>query len=130
MIGCACRSRPRRSIAAARDWLCSVPWVLREEGSGTRSTFEAALAPLGLTFADLDVIPTLPSNEAVRSAVNAGAGRTLISTLVVEPLLRAGRNRRSRRSNGFQSGLRRKPWLPPLRLGAKPLACSVSSAVS
>ncbi|WP_150292817.1 LysR substrate-binding domain-containing protein [Sphingobium estronivorans] len=77
------------------EWLRSVPWVLREEGSGTRSTFEAALAPLGLTLADLDVILTLPSNEAVRSAVNAGAGYTVISTLVVEPLLRAGRLRRA-----------------------------------
>jgi DNA-binding transcriptional LysR family regulator len=80
---------------ADSDWLCSVPWVLREEGSGTRSTFEAALAPLGLTLADLDVILTLPSNEAVRSAVSAGAGHTLISTLVVEPLLRAGRIQRT-----------------------------------
>ncbi len=73
-----------------KNWLRSVPWVLREEGSGTLSTFEAALARLGLTLADLDVILTLPSNEAVRSAVKSGAGYTVISTLVVEPLLRAG----------------------------------------
>ncbi|TPG21701.1 LysR family transcriptional regulator [Sphingomonas koreensis] len=73
-----------------KDWLRSVAWVLREAGSGTLSTFEAALARLGLSLADLDVTLTLPSNEAVRSAVRAGAGYTVISTLVVEPLLRAG----------------------------------------
>lgn len=80
-----------RVATVDRDWLCSAAWVLREEGSGTRSTFAAALAPLGVTLADLDVILTLPSNEAVRSAVNAGAGYTVLSTLVVEPLLRAKR---------------------------------------
>ena len=31
---------------------------------------------------------------------------------------------------GPQACLRRKPWLPPLRLGAKPLAASDSSTVS
>lgn len=29
-----------------------------------------------------------------------------------------------------QNVLRRKPWLPPLRLGAKPFACRDSSTVS
>ncbi|TPG03989.1 LysR substrate-binding domain-containing protein [Sphingomonas oligophenolica] len=72
------------------DWIRSARWVLREEGSGTRSTFAAALAAFGLTLADLDVTFTLPSNEAVRSAVAAGAGYTVLSTLVVAPLLRAG----------------------------------------
>ncbi len=72
------------------DWIRSARWVLREEGSGTRSTFAAALAAFGLKLADLDVTLTLPSNEAVRSAVAAGAGHTVLSTLVVAPLIQAG----------------------------------------
>ncbi|MDB5483551.1 MAG: LysR family transcriptional regulator [Caulobacteraceae bacterium] len=59
--------------------LADTPWVLREPGSGTRSTFEVALAKAGLTVADLDVPMTLPENEAVRVAVEAGAGATVIS---------------------------------------------------
>ena len=71
-------------------WLRAASWVLREEGSGTRSTFETALKARGMTLADLDVALTLPSNEAVRSAVAAGAGYTVISTLVAGPLLLSG----------------------------------------
>lgn len=65
-------------------------WILREAGSGTRSEFEAALDGHGLSAADLNVVLELPSNEAVRMAVEAGAGATAISELVVEPALRAG----------------------------------------
>lgn len=77
----------RRSVAP-RD-LRNTSWVLRERGSGTRAIFEEALAKFGLTAADLDVALELPSNEAVRSAVAAGAGATVISKLVVAALLKA-----------------------------------------
>jgi DNA-binding transcriptional LysR family regulator len=76
----------RRSVAP-RD-LRNTSWVLRERGSGTRAIFEEALAKFGLTAADLDVALELPSNEAVRSAVAAGAGATVISKLVVAALLK------------------------------------------
>ncbi|MAC11671.1 LysR substrate-binding domain-containing protein [Novosphingopyxis baekryungensis] len=72
-------------------WLSAATWVLREEGSGTRSTFEASLKARGMTIADLNVALTLPSNEAVRSATAAGAGYTVISTLVAGPLLASGK---------------------------------------
>ena len=65
-------------------------WVLREPGSGTRAMFEAALDGLGLRLSDLDVALELPSNEAVRSAVEAGAGVTVVSRLVVGGALKAG----------------------------------------
>lgn len=65
-------------------------WVLREAGSGTRSEFEAALMAHGLTIETLNVVLELPSNEAVRAAVEAGAGATAISEMVVESALQAG----------------------------------------
>jgi DNA-binding transcriptional LysR family regulator len=70
--------------------LRSARWVLREPGSGTRSMFEAALDALGLRLSDLDVALELPSNEAVRTAVEAGAGVTVISRLVAVRALKAG----------------------------------------
>jgi len=76
----------RRSVAP-RD-LRGTRWVLRERGSGTRAIFEEALAKFALAAADLDVALELPSNEAVRSAVAAGAGATVISKLVVAALLK------------------------------------------
>jgi len=67
-----------------------LPWVLREPGSGTRAATEALLASRGLTLADVTVSLELPSNEAVRIAVEAGAGATVQSTLVVGTSLKAG----------------------------------------
>jgi DNA-binding transcriptional LysR family regulator len=65
-------------------------WVLRELGSGTRSAFEHALATLGLCLRDLRVAMELPSNEAVRAAVEAGLGATAISASVAASSLEAG----------------------------------------
>jgi DNA-binding transcriptional LysR family regulator len=65
-------------------------WVLRESGSGTRSEFEAVLADQGVPMDKLHILLELPTNEAVRAAVAAGAGVTAISELVVEAGLRAG----------------------------------------
>ena len=59
-------------------------------GSGTRSEFEHVLKLWALSTDKLNVVLELPSNEAVRMAVEAGAGATVISRLVVEPSLRAG----------------------------------------
>ncbi|MGI4940855.1 MAG: LysR substrate-binding domain-containing protein [Janthinobacterium lividum] len=73
---------------AASD-LPETDWVLREPGSGTRSVFEAELKRLGLG-GRLRVILELPSNEAVRAAVEAGAGATVISASVASPSLEAG----------------------------------------
>jgi DNA-binding transcriptional LysR family regulator len=65
-------------------------WVLREPGSGTRSAFEAAAGGFGLTREDLPVALELPSNEAVRAAVEAGLGATVISASVAAPGIEAG----------------------------------------
>lgn len=70
--------------------LAGLDWVLREPGSGTRGWFEAGLAGLGLDPAGLRVVLQLPSNEAVRAAVEAGAGAGVLSELVVESGVRAG----------------------------------------
>jgi DNA-binding transcriptional LysR family regulator len=64
--------------------------VLREKGSGTRQVFEEALRKRGIDPATLDVVMELPSNEAVRSVVEAGAGATVISRLVVADKLSGG----------------------------------------
>jgi DNA-binding transcriptional LysR family regulator len=79
----------RRAPRSAKE-IKAGPWVLREPGSGTRAIFEAALPGLGLAPADLAVALEVPSNEAVRAAVEAGSGVTAISRLVVANALKAG----------------------------------------
>ena len=71
--------------------LLSTRWVLREQGSGTRTEFEEALKSFSMTLADLDIAFEMPSNEAVCVAVEAGVGVTAISNLVAESALLSGR---------------------------------------
>ena len=63
--------------------LLAAQWILREEGSGTRSAFESALAAYGVSIGALQIALSLPSNEAVRSAVMAGPFATVMSELVI-----------------------------------------------
>lgn len=71
-------------------WLRDARWIMRESGSGTRSTFEEALRLRGLNPETLDIALTLPSNESVRTAVEAGAGVAVLSALVVSRALSTG----------------------------------------
>lgn len=70
--------------------LKALDWALREEGSGTRSEFEAAL-PRGVAASALRTVLTLPSNEAILAAVAASDLVTAISELAAQPLIEAGR---------------------------------------
>jgi DNA-binding transcriptional LysR family regulator len=65
-------------------------WVLREEGSATRSEFERALRGLGADVKKLDVRLELPTNEAILSAVVAGLGPSALSDLVAREALASG----------------------------------------
>jgi DNA-binding transcriptional LysR family regulator len=65
-------------------------WVLREVGSGTRSAFEQALRRLGVRSDKLRIAMELPSNEAVRAAVETGLGATATSASVAASSLEAG----------------------------------------
>ncbi len=58
-----------------RQELDKSTWLVRESGSGTRSTTEEMFADLGLEPATL----TLGSNSAIRESVQIGLGITLIS---------------------------------------------------
>jgi DNA-binding transcriptional LysR family regulator len=71
-------------------WLRRARWVGREQGSGTRSTLDRHLRTLGVDPSALDVALVLPSNESVRTAIEAGAGVAVLSSLVVAPAIKAG----------------------------------------
>src|SRR5690606_3605283 len=60
------------------DDLARARWVLREPGSGTRSALTSVLDE-----ETLDIALSLPSNEAVRSAVLCGNALTAVSEFVV-----------------------------------------------
>jgi DNA-binding transcriptional LysR family regulator len=70
--------------------LRAIPWVIREAGSGTRHVLEELAAREGLTLDDLNIFLVLPDNEAIREAVEAGAGATIISEHVVASAIAGG----------------------------------------
>lgn len=70
--------------------LAEQPWVLRERGSGTRSSFEAAIHAHGLLPADLHVVMELPSNEGICTAVAAGQYATAVSETVAQAGVNTG----------------------------------------
>jgi DNA-binding transcriptional LysR family regulator len=76
---------------SGRPDLRAITWVIREAGSGTRHAFEDLVKREGLSLDDLNISLVLPSNEAVREAIEAGAGVTIISRHVVASAIASGR---------------------------------------
>jgi DNA-binding transcriptional LysR family regulator len=83
--------RPLPVDASGRLDLRAINWVIREPGSGTRRGLEDLALREGLSLDDLNIFLVLPSNEAVREAVEAGAGATIISRHVVASAIAAGK---------------------------------------
>lgn len=83
-------AEPFDTLPIDGTWMQRARWIMREEGSGTRSTLDRHLHRLGIDPGTLDVALVLPSNESVRTAVEAGAGIAALSSLVVAPGIRAG----------------------------------------
>lgn len=67
----------------------ATPLLLRERESGTRRTYEAAAARAGYRVAEPYGVMT--STEALKAAVRAGLGATMVSRLAVQDELRDGR---------------------------------------
>jgi DNA-binding transcriptional LysR family regulator len=81
--------RPKQKAVSPAD-LKAMRWVFRETGSATRALFEQAIAKAGLRMSDIDVVLVLPSNEAVRAAVEDATGAAVLSKLVVAASIEAG----------------------------------------
>jgi DNA-binding transcriptional LysR family regulator len=63
--------------------LIAFPMVLREEGSGTRKEAEKFLESEGITFEDIKVAGIFGSTDAVKQAVKAGLGISILSKFSV-----------------------------------------------
>ncbi|NDY58198.1 LysR family transcriptional regulator [Desulfovibrio sulfodismutans] len=72
------------------DSLRKLPWVLREQGSGTRLAFENALRGQGMDIRELRVSILVHSTLAVLQCVKAGLGVSVTSRLAVAGALERG----------------------------------------
>lgn len=77
----------KRSGISAKE-LASVPFVMRERGSGSRMAIEKGLSEMGIDPACINVVAEMGSTEAVKQAVKAGLGVSLVSSLAVKEDLR------------------------------------------
>jgi LysR family transcriptional regulator, low CO2-responsive transcriptional regulator len=93
-------------------------WLLREEGSGTRSMVEEILAEAGITPRTL----TLGSNGAITQAVRVGLGVSIQSRAAVELELRSG----FLASVGLREPLPERRWYA-LRSSTGPLRPAVAA---
>jgi len=78
----------KKEIALAD--LRTEPMLLREQGSGTRTAFESALAQAGQDLSAFRIVGEMGSTQAIKQAVKAGVGVSVISRRAVEEECRSG----------------------------------------
>ncbi len=75
-------------VTLGPDDIASLPLVLREPGSGTRETFDRAMAAAGAP--PIEPVLQLGSTSAIKGALSAGVGVAALSELAVSEELRMG----------------------------------------
>ncbi|MHB9002440.1 MAG: selenium metabolism-associated LysR family transcriptional regulator [Coriobacteriia bacterium] len=75
---------------ASLSEVVSEPFVMREEGSGTRLVMESELALAGIEPGDIHVITELGTGEAIVNAVEGGLGVAVVSSWVAAKALQLG----------------------------------------
>lgn len=74
----------------ALDELRSEPLIVRERGSGTRAALEAALARSGVDLGAFRIVGEMGTTGAIKQAVKAGVGVSVVSRRAVEEDCRQG----------------------------------------
>jgi len=86
--------RAMREVSLAdADWrgrLVSLPWVMRETGSGTRLALERALTKADIDVRDIRVVLQVHSSLAVLECVEAGLGVSVVSRMAASSYLDRG----------------------------------------
>jgi DNA-binding transcriptional LysR family regulator len=78
-----------KTVVRLKD-LMNHDFIAREEGSGTREVIEEYLADAGIRPADLTVAMELGSPEAIKGAVEAGMGVSIVSEVTIHKELQLG----------------------------------------
>lgn len=70
--------------------LLKVPFVFREEGSGTRQILESYFSKSGISIQNMNISAILGSTEAIKEAVENGIGVSIVSRWTVRKELKYG----------------------------------------
>jgi len=106
-----------RTNEISLEELTRFPLILREEGSGTRKEIERSLDGKGISLDALTVVGYFGSTDAVKQAVKAGLGISILSELAVKDelkykLLKKIRLKGIQMKRGFYAVTHRKRTLP------------------
>ncbi|MBL7031919.1 MAG: LysR family transcriptional regulator [Nitrospira sp.] len=95
---------PKHTLAKKRAIsvleLTREPFILREQGSGTRQHIEEFLGQHGLNASDLHISLIMGSTESIKAAVEAGNGIAILSPWAVRKEVEDGRLKRIRLREG------------------------------
>jgi DNA-binding transcriptional LysR family regulator len=72
------------------DQIKNEPFILREEGSGSRTLFLQGLASRGIDAGELTVVATVENPDTIKQCVMAGLGIAVVSERSVEDEIRLG----------------------------------------
>lgn len=72
----------------SKNGLWEIPFIVREQGSGTRKNMEIFLKRLGLSVDDMNISAELSSGSAVKEAVKSGLCASILSRLAVQEELK------------------------------------------
>ncbi|MGD8575729.1 MAG: selenium metabolism-associated LysR family transcriptional regulator [Thiohalophilus sp.] len=70
--------------------IADYPFICREEGSGTREVMLESMTQAGISSSDLNLSMELGSLEAIKGAVEAGMGVSVLSSATIEKELKLG----------------------------------------
>ncbi|GBE38488.1 HTH-type transcriptional regulator CysL [bacterium BMS3Bbin08] len=79
---------PKNTISV--KGLKDVPFILREEGSGTLKTMERFLNKKGIDIGELNVVAVLGSTDSVKQAIKSGLGASILSRIAIKDELTCG----------------------------------------
>jgi DNA-binding transcriptional LysR family regulator len=82
--------RARYIHLGTEELLRSIPWVMREEGSGTRKAMAASLAGLGIDITTLRTVILVRNAGAMARCLSAGMGAAITSRVTVSQELESG----------------------------------------
>lgn len=83
--------RWRDAPAIPVEALLDEPFVMREEGSGSRKLIERFMADRGVRAENMNVALVVENNESVKAAVEAGVGVAIVSGISIQDDLASGK---------------------------------------
>ncbi len=85
-----CAGIPALAKQCLNNKVLSAPFLQREEGSGTRLATEGFLGERGIKKKSLQIVATLGSTAAIKEAIKAGLGVSILSKMAITEELAAG----------------------------------------